>query len=202
MEKRYGCRPNEVTYTSVLSGYISGGHLEAAEAILQEMTAEGIPPSVVTYNAILKGFCRSGLMGRAAGLFQEMVQRGIPPDSVTYNTIIGGYVQEDDDVAAFDWFLEMRKRGLRPTEVTFTDLVGILGRTGRADLAEKIFREMQRDRRIPVDVPAWNAIVHCFSRLGDMERAHSFFSQMKVPSLSPLPSLLPIFFPLNFNSQP
>ncbi len=67
-----GCRPNVVTYNSLIAACAHGAHWEDAERCFQQMLAEGCSPDGITYSALITAFERGGQWRRALGAYSQM----------------------------------------------------------------------------------------------------------------------------------
>ncbi|GJN28527.1 hypothetical protein PR202_gb16666 [Eleusine coracana subsp. coracana] len=181
-------RPDQVTFTTVISALVAAGDVDRARRVLdEEMAAAGVPATRVTYNVLLKGYCHQLQIAKARALFQDMVEAvGITPDVVTYNTLMDGCVLTDDSAGALALFNEMRARGVAPSAVSYTTLMKAFAASGQPKLAHKVFHEMQRDpNRVTVDRAAWNMLVEAYCRLGLLDTAKQIVETMKSSSVQP-----------------
>ncbi len=67
-----GCRPNVVTYNSLIAACSHGGHWEDAERCFQQMLSQGCSPDGITYSALITAFERGGQWRRALGAYSQM----------------------------------------------------------------------------------------------------------------------------------
>ncbi|GJN07221.1 hypothetical protein PR202_ga25034 [Eleusine coracana subsp. coracana] len=181
-------RPDQVTFTTVISALVAAGDVDRARRVLdEEMAAAGVPATRVTYNVLLKGYCQQLQIAKARALFQDMVETvGIDPDVVTYNTLMDGCVLTDDTAGAVALFNEMRSRGVAPSAVSYTTLMKAFAASGQPKLAHKVFHEMQRDpNRVTVDRAAWNMLLEAYCRLGLLDTAKQIVESMKSSSVQP-----------------
>lgn len=65
-----GCKPNVVTYNTLLNGNCKMGHSVAVIQLLKQMEKQhNIIPDLVSYNIVIDGLCKEGLVDRALELF-------------------------------------------------------------------------------------------------------------------------------------
>ena len=50
----------QVTYTTLLDGWVREGQLDEAESVLESMSERGIPANRITYNTLLRGYAIAG----------------------------------------------------------------------------------------------------------------------------------------------
>lgn len=181
-----GSHPDHVSYTTVVSALVKVGYMDRAREVLAEMTRIGVPANLITYNVLLKGYCKQLQIDKARELLKEMVDdAGIQPDVVSYNTLIDGCILVDDSAGALSFFNEMRARGIAPTKISYTTLMKAFAYSGQPKLAHRVFREMDNDPRVKVDLIAWNMLVEGYCRLGLVEEAKKVIQKMKESGLHP-----------------
>ncbi|KAG6419082.1 hypothetical protein SASPL_121291 [Salvia splendens] len=92
------CRPDVVSYNSLINclgknGDVDEAHMrlkemqervEMAYSLFDEMLAEGCCPNIVTYNILLDCLEKSGRSAEAVDLYSKLKEEGLTPDSITY----------------------------------------------------------------------------------------------------------------------
>ena len=87
------------TFNALLDAYARQGDVQAAEAVLSEMSAHGVTPSSRTYNTLLKCHAQHGQLADAFSVAVRMrkaLGAGGGPDAVTYATLMHGCVQRGE----------------------------------------------------------------------------------------------------------
>ncbi|XP_031283423.1 pentatricopeptide repeat-containing protein At1g62680, mitochondrial-like [Pistacia vera] len=82
-----GCRPNEITCSTLIGGLCKTGKLIVAIKFLEEM---------VNGNKEFGVICRPNIelnkeVSEALSLYREMISEGIRPDVITYSTLLIGF---------------------------------------------------------------------------------------------------------------
>ncbi|EEE57575.1 hypothetical protein OsJ_07927 [Oryza sativa Japonica Group] len=67
--KDESCKPDVVSYTTMVHGLGVAGQLEKARKVFDEMAKEGCAPSVATYNALIQVICKKGNVEDAVTVF-------------------------------------------------------------------------------------------------------------------------------------
>ena len=179
-EENPSCRPDQVTYTTVITALVNAGLMDRARSVLAEMALQGVPANRVTYNVLLKGYCELLQLEKAKELVKEMGGKiGIEPNVVSYNILIDGCILVDDSAGALTYFNEMRERGIAPSKVSYTTLMKAFALTGQPKLSHKVFDEMSKDPRVRVDQVAWNMLIEGYCRIGLIEEAKKLVERMK-----------------------
>lgn len=186
--------PNEVTYTTVITTCVRLGLLDEARSFLREMVTHKVPANVVTYNVLFKGYCEALQVTKGRLLLEDMRKAGVQPDVVSFNTLIDGYINIGDNASALAMYTQMREAGIAPSKQSYTNLIKACGKNAQPNLAEKIFQEMEEDRRVKADTIAWNALIDSYSKAGHTEGAKRAFQRMKysgqVPTVATYGSLV------------
>ncbi|XP_078434593.1 tetratricopeptide repeat (TPR)-like superfamily protein [Wolffia australiana] len=179
-------RPDQVTYTTLITALVQAGFVDRARAVLAEMALHGAPANRVTYNVLLKGYCQQLQLDKAKALAKEMAASAeIEPNVVSYNILIDGCILVDDSAGALAFFNEMRERGIAPSNVSYTTLMKAFALAAQPKLAHKVFDEMSKDGRVKVDRVAWNMLIEGYCRVGSLEEAKKMVEKMKESGLSP-----------------
>ncbi|TFK57054.1 hypothetical protein OE88DRAFT_1709460 [Heliocybe sulcata] len=119
-----GIWPNEVTYTSFLSGMCRNEWLdpklrdECKSHILQSMERRNIKPNRVTYHILLKACLQNprpeGLR-QALAYYADMDRHKVEKDYNTWWIILSGLIRRGDWGAAQEIVNQMRRKGFIPT---------------------------------------------------------------------------------------
>ncbi|KAI5654329.1 hypothetical protein M9H77_31516 [Catharanthus roseus] len=102
MEKESGsCKPNVVTYTSVIQNFCEKGRSVEALTILGRMKSFGCIPNRITMSILIKGLCKDGYIEEAHRVidevaedsmlrwfFRRMFASGLRPDGFASSTLI------------------------------------------------------------------------------------------------------------------
>nr|GEV91871.1 tetratricopeptide-like helical domain-containing protein [Tanacetum cinerariifolium] len=172
MDER-GCKPNVVTYNTIVDSlckekmiddafklfkemvfernglcnladaFCKEGKIEEAENVVEIMIKRGIVPDIVTYSTLIDGYCLQGEMAKAKTIFDSMVFEGVVPDIVPYKSLLNGYWQNLKIDEAMLLFHKMNEKGLRPNAVTYTIMLWASFRVGNYGTARKLFDEMR-----------------------------------------------------------
>uniref|UniRef100_A0A2N9H617 Pentacotripeptide-repeat region of PRORP domain-containing protein n=1 Tax=Fagus sylvatica TaxID=28930 RepID=A0A2N9H617_FAGSY len=138
------------------------GKLEEAQALVDEVGAEGSTLDQYTYGSIVHGLLQKGRMEealtkekqieRALEVFQKMQQEGCQPTIVTYSELLRGYMIMGKVSDAWNIFhrrseealqliSEMTRNGIVPSTVNFREVFYGLNREGKQDLAHTVLQQ-------------------------------------------------------------
>lgn len=88
MEKGHNCKPNAVTYTSVIQSFCEGGRSMEALCILDRMEASGCSPNRVTVATLVNGLCVEECVEEAYKVIERVVQNGSVSIGESYSSLV------------------------------------------------------------------------------------------------------------------
>lgn len=164
---------DELSWTTMITGYVRNDDLDAARAFLDGMTEK----LGVAWNAMISGYVHHGFFQEALEMFRKMHLTGIQHDEFTYTSVISacanaGLFKHGKQVHAYI----LRTEGEPEPEFSLSvnnALVTLYWKCGKVNEAREIFNKM------PVkDLVSWNAILSAYVNTGRIEEAKSFFEEM------------------------
>lgn len=132
--KQRSIRPNEQTYTSVLSALAHAHHLGSsrqAAMMIQRMQSEGVPINIIHYNALINAISKSTNVSKVAEarqVWQQMLSFGLELDIISYNSLLSvaanAFGAEETRKQGFDLAMEVfqvqqNNSGCEATSLTF-----------------------------------------------------------------------------------
>ena len=158
-----GCKPNLVTYSTLMSRALKVGKTAVAFRLWNLMLDEDPPLSVDTkaVNILLNAYSKDGDHQGAREVFEEMSLGGtgkmLPrgcvsctPNVVSYNTLIDASHRCGDLAAGMQALQLMKENNLRPDTRTYTTLISTVGLSSTdeyggndPDTAFELFRSME-----------------------------------------------------------
>ncbi|KAK3421100.1 hypothetical protein EUGRSUZ_G01793 [Eucalyptus grandis] len=159
-----------------LSAFVDSGSLENAVHLFENMPRS----DAYSWNVLIRGFVNNGLVREAIELYRRMGREGIRADNYTYPFVVkacGGLLalMEGEKVHA-----KLFKVGLDLDLYVGNSLISMYAENGRADLAEKVFREMGAR-----DVVSWNSMISGFLWVGDGWSSFALLREMQVYGMRP-----------------
>ncbi|KAM6579475.1 hypothetical protein CsatA_003249 [Cannabis sativa] len=126
---KLGCKPNAVTFGTLINGLCRTGNASIALELHKQMACgkdhgDGFKctPNLVWYGAIIDGLCKEGLMEKAQQLFLEMKEKGVRPDVVVYSSLMHGLCYADKWEEAKALFSEMTDQDVQPNGIDLHEL--------------------------------------------------------------------------------
>ena len=118
------CRPDEITYNTLIHGYARFGNYEQGMALLAEMQELGVRVSNYTLSVVAKLAIRSRRPERAFELCEELSKQfGIRLNVQVYNNLVHACTVNQDMQRGLKLLEQMQRDGIRPDSRTFTLLL-------------------------------------------------------------------------------
>lgn len=140
--KSSGCRPDLVTYNTVLAILGRLGKVDDMLRVFASMRAVALAPDIFTYNTILNSLRKMGKLDLCLVHFKEMTERGIRPDLLTFKALIESLGRSGNIEEALKILEEMKYRQIRPSIPIYRALIFSLKKMGKMELALKFSKEM------------------------------------------------------------
>ncbi|KAI3471607.1 hypothetical protein Pfo_028257 [Paulownia fortunei] len=187
-EKRSECRPDIVTYTSIMHMY--------------SVCGQGLKPNIVSYNALLGAYASLGLSESASSIFNEMKQNGIRPDVISYTSLLNAFGRSqqpqkareifDDEkkqlqtefAEAVELLREMEQVGLQPNVVSISSLLAACGRCCQKVKIDSILKAANL-RGIELNTIAYNSAIGSYMNVGEYEQALALYRRMREKRVKP-----------------
>ncbi|KAJ0112700.1 hypothetical protein Patl1_01532 [Pistacia atlantica] len=192
MSKEDGCRPNSVTFSTLIHGLCEVGRLEEAFSLKEEMSEKGCQPTMhllhrvvdnglfpdkVAYNILVDGFCREGQLDMALKIFNSMSSVGLIPDGYTFTSMINGLCKQGRTELATGFFGLMIKKGISFDEVAITALIDGLCKSGKTGDALMIFERMV-EIMVLKSSHVLNLFLDVFSKENKLKEEYAMFGKI------------------------
>lgn len=164
---------DELSWTTMITGYVRCDDLNTARELLEGMTAK----VGVAWNAMISGYVHHGRFQEALEMFKKMPSMEIPMDEFTYTSLISGcansgFFQLGKELHAY--ILRTEAEPTKDFSLSVNNaLVTLYYRCGKVDLARKVFDTMSVR-----DTVSWNAILSGYMEAKRVEEAKSFFVEI------------------------
>ncbi|XP_008790438.3 pentatricopeptide repeat-containing protein At1g74900, mitochondrial [Phoenix dactylifera] len=159
------CRPDVVSYTTMVHGLGLAGRLHKARKVFDEMVGEGCLPSVATYNALIQVICKKGCVKDAVLVFDEMVRKGYTPNAITYNLVIRGLCHAEEMDQAMEFLERMKREECEPNVQTYNILIRYWCEEGEIEKGLELFGRMAERGGCLPNLDTYNVLISAmFSR--------------------------------------
>ncbi|KAA8523494.1 hypothetical protein F0562_009917 [Nyssa sinensis] len=160
---------NVVAKNSMISGYMSQGHVGNAKAMFDGMSSK----DTATWSAMVTGYAKNGMHSEALFTLQEMtVSKVIANESTLVSALSAcshlGALDQGRWMHAY-----IDKIGIKVSVTLGTALVDMYAKCGSIDCSYEVFRSMPRK-----DVVTWGVIMAGFAVHGRTEKCFELFGEM------------------------
>lgn len=173
-----GVRPDNVTFSTVISCARLCNLPEKAVEVFERMPEFEISPDEVTYSAMIDAYGRSGNVDMALGLYDRARKEKWRIDPVTFATVIRVYSNSGNFDGAMNVFEEMKALGVKPNLVIYNIMLDAMGRAGRPWQVKTIYREMCGNGFLPNRI-TYRALLRAYSKARYAEDALATYREMK-----------------------
>ncbi|KAF9974417.1 hypothetical protein BGZ73_002185 [Actinomortierella ambigua] len=171
-------RPNERTFSTLLSLFADRGEVEGGEALWDEMVHDhGVQPNVYAYASMIHLYCTAEDMTAAHGVYREMIQVGIKPNLVIFGTLLNAYARYGDLTQMLSIYDVMRSEGLKPNSFVYTNLLLGLVQDGDLTAARRLYANMEEDG-FGQNVLAQTIMMRGYLQQGKREEALKLYHHM------------------------
>jgi pentatricopeptide repeat protein len=175
------CKPDVVSYTTVVHGLGVAGQLDKARKVFEEMSKEGCAPSTATYNALIQVICKKANVEDAVLVFDDMIEKGHVPNVVTYTILIRGLCHVGKIDRAMDLLERMKTEGFEPVVQTYNVLIRYSFEEGEIEKALDLFERMSKGEECLPNQDTYNVIISAMfvrKRAEDMAVASRMMMEM------------------------
>lgn len=195
MSDEGGVSPNAHTYSTIVDGLVRVGDVARAEALVEEMRANGVQPTAVTYNTLLKSCVFGDSQSRkdggktdgARGADSFSSSAGVQSSSVGVLDGDADAVAKPPDGNADRANLErarrvlesMRAAGIETTVVTYNTLIDACVKNGEpTEAAMGVLSALVAAGHRP-DVVTYTTLLKHFGKEGDVAAARWLMGEMR-----------------------
>ncbi|XP_057826060.1 pentatricopeptide repeat-containing protein At4g39530 [Cryptomeria japonica] len=164
-----GIRPDEYTFSSLVSICSYLGSLGLGMGIHEDIIRRGFQSNVFVGNSLIDMYVKCGQMDRARKVFDKMPER----DVVSWNVMTAGYAQNGKFDEALKLIEQMQAVGVKPDSVTWSVLIVGYTEHGNVDEALELFHKVPKRNAI-----SWTAIIAGCTRQGKVNDARELFEEM------------------------
>ncbi|KAF9597501.1 hypothetical protein IFM89_019028 [Coptis chinensis] len=188
---KYGIKPNDVTYSTLLPGLCDAEKMPEAQKFVKEMVERHIAPKDNSiFLKLIASQCKSGNLDWAASVLKGMIRLSIPTEAAHYGVLIESFCKSrvyDKAINLLDKVIEkeilLSTRSSSEMEPSaFNPMIEYLCNNGQTEKAETFFRQLMKTG--VQDPVAFNNLLRGHSEEGTPESAVEILKIMtrrKVP---------------------
>ncbi|XP_059305684.1 pentatricopeptide repeat-containing protein At2g37320 [Lycium ferocissimum] len=173
--KGLGLKPNEFTFSSLLSACMGNGCFGHGRSIHCQIICTGFDSYLHVLNAVLSMYCKCGEVKDALRVFENAKSK----DLVSWNSMICGYGQQGHAIQAIELFEEMKKQKVRPDSITFLGVLSSCRHAGFVKEGMYYFNSMV-DYGVKPELDHYSCIVDLLGRARLLEEAREFIKKMPI----------------------
>ncbi|XP_068312758.1 pentatricopeptide repeat-containing protein At4g37170 [Pyrus communis] len=185
MQRSENSKSNKFTVSSVLAASAAIQSLRMGKEIHGYIMRTGMDSDEVVWSALSDMYGKCGNIEEARRIFDKMVNR----DIVTWTAMIDRYFEDGKKEEGFSLFSELMKSGIRPNEFTFAGVLNACAQHAAENLGKQVHGYMTRIGFDPLSFAA-SALVHMYSKCGNIENANKVFNEMPCPDVVSWTSLI------------
>lgn len=168
-----GVRPNQITFTSLVSACGSLGATKLGEQIHAFIFKLGFDSRLSVCNALITMYFKCGCLD-GLRIFEEMPDR----DIVTWNAILKGCAQNGLGKEAVQIFEQMEDEGVMPNDKSFTGVLCACSHAGLVDKGWAFFNSMSQKYGTTPTVYHYTCMVDLLGRAGQLYEAKALIENM------------------------
>lgn len=185
MQKSDSSESNKFTISSVLAASASIPSLRIGKEIHSHIMRNGLDSDSVIWSALSDVYAKCGSLKEARHVFDRTLDK----DVVSWTGMINRYFEDGKKEEGFALFSDLLKTTTIPNEFTFSCLLNAVADQVAEELGKQIHGFMIRVGFDPVSFAA-SALVHMYSKCGNVKNAKNVFSMMPKPDLVSWTSLI------------
>ncbi|XP_057963378.1 pentatricopeptide repeat-containing protein At4g37170 [Malania oleifera] len=176
---------NKFTVSSILAASAAIQSLRLGKEIHGYIIRTGLDSDAIVWSALLDMYGKCGNTEEARRIFNRMFDR----DVVTWTAMIDRYFKDGRRDEGFALFMDLMSSGIRPNEFTFAGILNACADHACEGLGKQVHGYMMRIGFDPLSFAA-SALVHMYSKCGNIKNARRVFKGMPRPDLASWTSLI------------
>ncbi|CAD6210325.1 unnamed protein product [Miscanthus lutarioriparius] len=169
---------NEFTASSALAAATAARCARAGRELHCHVVRRGIDADAVVWSALADMYAKCGRVDDARSVFDRMPVR----DVVSWTAMVERYFDAGRDGEGFRLFVRMLRSGIQPNEFTYAGVLRACAEFTSEKLGKQVHGRMTKSRAGD-SCFAESALVHMYSKYGDMGTAVRVFRGMPKPDL-------------------
>lgn len=170
-------RPNEVSWTGVLSACAQAGAFEFGKTLHGYIEKQGFARIISVNNALLDTYSKCGNLGMARLVFEKMPEKR---SIVSWTSMIAGLAMHGLGEEAIKHFHRMEESGTRPDGITFIAILYACSHAGLTEPGHGYFCKMTEVYGIEPAIEHYGCMVDLYGRAGQLDKASEFITQMPI----------------------
>lgn len=165
---------DEVSWNTMIAGYIQNGHPRKAISVFNQMKIEAFVPNLVTIVSILPAIAYLAALREGMALHSQMVQMGLHSNTLIGNSLIDMYAKCGRLDHAEKFFIEMHNKDT----VTWNAMLAGYAVHGHGSHATELF-SMMEESHVKVDSVSFISVLSACRHAGLEEEGRKIFYSMQ-----------------------
>lgn len=174
---REGPKPNNYTFSAILSVSSSLASLDHGKQIHASAVRSGEASSVSVNNALITMYSKGGSISAAKKVFNLMRWKR---DTVTWTSMIISLAQHGLGEEAIELFKTMLALGIKPDHITYVGVLSACTHVGLVDQGRSYYDMMRNVHKIEPTMSHYACMIDLFGRAGLLQEAFSFIESMPI----------------------
>ncbi|KAK9713497.1 hypothetical protein RND81_06G031100 [Saponaria officinalis] len=176
---------NKFTLSSVVAAAAAVPSLLSGKEIHGHIVRMGLDVDSAVWSALSDMYAKCGNIDEARRIFDRIVDR----DVVTWTAIVDRYFEDGRWREGFTLLSDMIKSGIKPNEFTFSGVLNACAHQAVENVGKQVHGHMIRIGFDP-DSFAASALVHMYSKCGNVKSARKAFELVSNPDVASWTSLI------------
>ncbi|XP_018485769.1 pentatricopeptide repeat-containing protein At1g08070, chloroplastic [Raphanus sativus] len=167
-------KPNDATYTSLISAVAASAILSTAKWVHSYMVKNGIGSDGVMGTLLIEMYSKCGSIESALTTFRSIHRKKLGH----WNSVIVGLGMHGMSDVALELFKQMQDSGIKPNAVTFVGLLNACSHVGYVDEARFYFDLMVKEYKVERKIEHYGCLVDALCRTGNLREAKTTIQNM------------------------
>eukprot|EP00929_Paragymnodinium_shiwhaense_P045012 TRINITY_DN23051_c0_g1_i1.p1 TRINITY_DN23051_c0_g1~~TRINITY_DN23051_c0_g1_i1.p1 ORF type:complete len:1058 (+),score=256.41 TRINITY_DN23051_c0_g1_i1:128-3301(+) len=175
-----------VSYNTMLKAHLSQGRTDAAQALVKEMTVNGLAANRVTYNELLHAKVMAKDRKGLWSVVDEMRAAGVTANSVTCSILLKALTVQSPfaDVKRVTDLIEEVEENI--DEVLFSSVIEACIRIRQLGLLSDLMRRYRSKKAfVNLSAPTYGAMIKAYGQAGDVVRVRELWQEMDERGVKP-----------------
>ncbi|KAG6388244.1 hypothetical protein SASPL_153445 [Salvia splendens] len=171
-------RPNVVTYTTMIKGFIDKGMPSEARIILDRTYDSELKPNRVTFVTLIDGLVKEGKVEEAWKVVDTFGGDGVRTDEL-YNVLVLSLFRAERHTESEEVFRTMLARGLKPSGLTASSIIRGVVLEERVLDGYFLFQEIEKlGSLVSIDHDVYSSLLACLCQENHLAEAESLVNIM------------------------
>ncbi|KAG9143770.1 hypothetical protein Leryth_011439 [Lithospermum erythrorhizon] len=165
--------PDMVSWTAMVSGYVSAGLLAEAVKVFEDMLMKGCMPDQVAFVTVINACTAEGRLDDASRFFSLMHN----PNVVAWNVMISGHAKRGYEEKAIQSFKHMIRTGIQPSRSTLGSVLSAIARIATLEYGLQVHAQAIK-QGLDDNVYVGSSLISMYSKCQEIEAAKKAFDVM------------------------